>query len=77
MFSSPDEIFEFYKVYGLQEGFPVMQKSCKKGDDGSMSYVTFTCVETASQKEKPIMFCSFNLTKKLDAMLKLEDVWIL
>ena len=42
-FNSADEMFEYYKAYGQQEGFPVMQRSCKKGDDRNMRYVTFTC----------------------------------
>ena len=25
-FNSPDEMFEYYKAYGLQEGFPVMRR---------------------------------------------------
>ncbi|KAH9792798.1 protein FAR1-RELATED SEQUENCE [Citrus sinensis] len=37
-FNSPDEMFEYYKTYGQQEGFPVMRRSCKKGDDGNMRY---------------------------------------
>ena len=42
-FDSPDEMFEYYKTYGLQEGFLVMRRSCRKRDDGSLRYVTFTC----------------------------------
>ncbi|KAK9198818.1 hypothetical protein WN944_014004 [Citrus x changshan-huyou] len=42
-FNSPDEISEHYKAYGLQEGFPVMQRFCRNGNDESLRYVTFTC----------------------------------
>ena len=42
-FNSPNEISEHYKAYGLQEGFPVMQRFCRNENDGSLRYVTFTC----------------------------------
>ena len=51
-FDSPDEMFEYYKGYGLQEGFPVMRRSCRKGDDGSLRYVTFTCGRNGKSKAK-------------------------
>ena len=51
-FNSPDEMFEYYKAYGQQEGFPVMRRSCKNGDDGSMRYVTFTCGRNDKSKSK-------------------------
>ena len=40
-FNSPDEMFGYYKAYNQKKRFPVMQRSCKKGDNGSMRYVTF------------------------------------
>ena len=51
-FSSADEMFEYYKAYGIQEGFPVMRRSCRKGDDGSIRYVTFTCGRNGKSKSK-------------------------
>lgn len=41
-FNSLDEMFKYYKAYSLQN-IPVMQRSCKKGDDESIRHVTFTC----------------------------------
>ncbi|KAH9745082.1 protein FAR1-RELATED SEQUENCE [Citrus sinensis] len=49
-FDSPDEMFEYYKAFGLQEGFPVMHRSCRKRDDGSLRYVTFTCRRNGKSK---------------------------
>ncbi|XP_052291708.1 protein FAR1-RELATED SEQUENCE 12-like [Citrus sinensis] len=51
-FDSPDEMFEYYKTYGLQDGFPVMRRSCRKMDDGSLRYVTFTCRRNGTSKAK-------------------------
>ena len=76
-FNSPDEMFEYYKAYGLQEGFLVIRRPCRKLDDGSLRYVTFTCGRNGKSKAKSTNVCRFNQTKKLDAMVNLEDVWIL
>ena len=51
-FNSPNEMFEYYKTYGQQEGFPVMRRSCKKRDDESIRYVTFTCGRNNKSKSK-------------------------
>ena len=51
-FNSPHEMFEYYKAYGQQDGFLVMRRSCKKGDDGNMRYVTFTCGQNDKSKGK-------------------------
>lgn len=32
--------------------------------------------ETLSQKVNAVVFCGFNLIKKLDTILKLEDIWM-
>ncbi|XP_024035513.1 protein FAR1-RELATED SEQUENCE 5-like [Citrus sinensis] len=51
-FDSPDEMFEYYKTYGLQEGFTVIRRSCRKRDDESLRYVTFTCGRNGKSKAK-------------------------
>ena len=51
-FNSSDEMFEYYKAYGLQEEFPVMRRSYRKGDDRSLKYVTFTCGRNGKSKAK-------------------------
>ena len=40
----------------------------------NIRYVTFTCGGNNKSKSKSNYVCDINLTKKLDAMLKLEDV---
>ncbi|KAH9795178.1 protein FAR1-RELATED SEQUENCE [Citrus sinensis] len=52
-FDSPDEMFEYYKAFGLQEGFPVIRRSRRKGDDESLRYVTFACGRNGKSKAKP------------------------
>lgn len=42
-FKDENEVFEFYKKYAYQLGFPVRKRNSKKGDDGIVCYVTFTC----------------------------------
>ncbi|XP_022888418.1 protein FAR-RED IMPAIRED RESPONSE 1-like isoform X1 [Olea europaea var. sylvestris] len=43
MFMDEKEMFEFYKRYAYDVGFPVKKRNSKRGDDGTLRYVTFTC----------------------------------
>ncbi|CAA3002000.1 Hypothetical predicted protein [Olea europaea subsp. europaea] len=42
-FADDIEVFEFYKKYAYQVGFPVRKRNMKRGDDGMVRYVSFTC----------------------------------
>ncbi|XP_022893275.1 protein FAR1-RELATED SEQUENCE 5-like [Olea europaea var. sylvestris] len=42
-FKDENDVFEFYKHYTYQIGFPVRKRNSKKGDDGVVRYVTLTC----------------------------------
>ncbi|CAA2999021.1 uncharacterized protein LOC111375578 [Olea europaea var. sylvestris] len=42
-FADEIEVFEFYKKYAYQVGFPVRKRNTKRGDDGMVQYVSFTC----------------------------------
>ncbi|XP_022861746.1 uncharacterized protein LOC111382106 [Olea europaea var. sylvestris] len=42
-FKDENEVFEFYKHYAYQIGFPVRKRNSKKGDDRVVRYVTLTC----------------------------------
>ncbi|KAH9760448.1 protein FAR1-RELATED SEQUENCE [Citrus sinensis] len=70
-FDSPDEMFEYYKGYGLQEGFPVMRRSCRKGDDGSLRYVTFTCGRNGKSKAKDTNVLRLQPNQKIGCNAKL------
>lgn len=43
MFASADIMFDYYKSYGKQMGFPVNRRTSKRGEDGTLKYVTFCC----------------------------------
>ncbi|XP_022866876.1 protein FAR1-RELATED SEQUENCE 5-like [Olea europaea var. sylvestris] len=43
MFDDEKEMFEFHKKYAYEVGFPVRKRNSKKGDDGVVRYVMFTC----------------------------------
>lgn len=43
MFSDEKEMLDFYKRHAYVVGFPVQKRNSRKGDDGVMRYVTFTC----------------------------------
>ncbi|XP_022879894.1 protein FAR1-RELATED SEQUENCE 5-like isoform X2 [Olea europaea var. sylvestris] len=42
-FKDLKDIFDFYKKYAYAIGFPIKKRNLKKGDDGELRYVTFTC----------------------------------
>ncbi|KAH9726548.1 protein FAR1-RELATED SEQUENCE [Citrus sinensis] len=72
-FDSPDEMFEYYKTYGLQEGFPVMRRSCRKGDDGSLRYVTFTCGRNGKSKAKATNVLRLQPNQKIGCNAKIGE----
>ncbi|CAA2939539.1 Hypothetical predicted protein [Olea europaea subsp. europaea] len=43
MFNNEKEMFEMYKRYAYHIGFSLRKQNSKKGDDGVLRYVTFTC----------------------------------
>ena len=48
LFDNANEMFTYYKTYGKQEGFLVKRRTCKKGSDGIVKYVTFVCGRNGS-----------------------------
>ncbi|XP_022871612.1 protein FAR-RED IMPAIRED RESPONSE 1-like [Olea europaea var. sylvestris] len=42
-FKDENELFDFYKQYAYAVGFLVRKRNSKKGDDGIVRFVTFTC----------------------------------
>ncbi|KAL7213399.1 hypothetical protein ACSBR2_016008 [Camellia fascicularis] len=45
-FGSKDEVHQYYASYARQEGFEVMIKTSRQGDNGSIKYFTLACVRT-------------------------------
>ncbi|XP_022891675.1 protein FAR1-RELATED SEQUENCE 5-like [Olea europaea var. sylvestris] len=43
IFKDEKELFDFYKQYAYVVCFPVRKRNLKKGDDGVVRFVTFTC----------------------------------
>ncbi|XP_022883643.1 protein FAR1-RELATED SEQUENCE 5-like [Olea europaea var. sylvestris] len=42
-FNDENEMFNFYKKYAYNVGFPVRERNSQKDDDGIVRYVVFTC----------------------------------
>lgn len=42
-FTDQKEVFDFYKKYAYNVGFPVKKRNSKKDDAGVLCYVTLTC----------------------------------
>ncbi|KAL7251552.1 hypothetical protein ACSBR1_013398 [Camellia fascicularis] len=45
-FGSKDEAHQYYASYARQEGFEVMIRSSRQGDNGSIKYFTLACART-------------------------------
>ncbi|KAL7220204.1 hypothetical protein ACSBR2_013131 [Camellia fascicularis] len=64
MFGSKDEVHQYYASYAQQEGFEVMIRSSRKGDNGSIKYFTLVCActgktETNEQVQRYDKLCSY------------------
>ena len=42
-FKHANEVFELYKKYAYNVGFPIRKRTLRKGEDGVVKYVTFSC----------------------------------
>ncbi|XP_022847050.1 uncharacterized protein LOC111369679 isoform X1 [Olea europaea var. sylvestris] len=51
-FGDETKVFEFYKRYAYQVGFPVRKRNTKRGDDRMVRYVSFTCSREGQQNSK-------------------------
>ncbi|XP_022868527.1 protein FAR1-RELATED SEQUENCE 5-like [Olea europaea var. sylvestris] len=80
-FQDENEVFEFYKNYAYQIGFPVRKRSSRKDDDGVVRYVTFTCSRegcrlsgtNAIMKPQPTM--QTGCKARLTACSELNGIW--
>ncbi|KAK3225145.1 hypothetical protein Dsin_005007 [Dipteronia sinensis] len=48
LFTSANELFECYKEYRRENGFPVIKRTSSKGDDGKLRYVTYACARSVN-----------------------------
>lgn len=74
-------MFEFYKNHVYQISFPMRKRNSKKGDDGVVRYVTFTCNREgrrisgihAVMKPQPTM--QTGCKARLTACTELRGMW--
>ncbi|XP_038699552.1 protein FAR1-RELATED SEQUENCE 4-like [Tripterygium wilfordii] len=52
VFSTIDEMLNFYRKFGKQKGFSVKRRSLNKDKDGIIKYVTFTCGRSGKLKSQ-------------------------
>ncbi|XP_022861207.1 protein FAR1-RELATED SEQUENCE 5-like [Olea europaea var. sylvestris] len=80
-FKDENEIFEFYKNYAYRVGFPVRKRNSKKGDDGVLRYVTFTCsreghrISASSSSLKPRPTIQTGCKARLAASSEICGTW--
>ncbi|WOL14828.1 protein FAR1-RELATED SEQUENCE 4-like [Canna indica] len=72
MFKSIEELYEFYKTYGNQEGFPVFKKSTKNDKQGRLHFVTLSCGRGGKSRCKRDKLVNPSLTMKIECNAKLN-----
>ena len=79
-FKDENAVLGFYKSYAYDIGFPVRKRNSKKGDDGVVKYVTFTCSRegrrssTANTSLKPQPTTQTGCKARLSACLETYGV---
>ncbi|XP_022869242.1 protein FAR1-RELATED SEQUENCE 5-like [Olea europaea var. sylvestris] len=51
-FNDQEELFEFYKKYAYEVGFPVRRRNSRKGENGVVTYITLTCSREGQRRNK-------------------------
>ncbi|XP_022854679.1 protein FAR1-RELATED SEQUENCE 5-like [Olea europaea var. sylvestris] len=75
-FKDEKEMFEFYKRYAYNVGFPVRKRNSKKGDDGVVRYVTFTCSHEGRRSiKKPQATIPTGCKARLAASADIDGTW--
>ncbi|XP_022873511.1 protein FAR1-RELATED SEQUENCE 5-like [Olea europaea var. sylvestris] len=80
-FQDENKVFEFYKNYAYQVGFPVRKRNSRKGEDGVVRYVTFTCSREGRQSTgsnsilKPQLTMQTGCKARLTACSDLSGSW--
>ncbi|XP_022866686.1 protein FAR1-RELATED SEQUENCE 6-like isoform X2 [Olea europaea var. sylvestris] len=76
-FSDEKDMFDFYKRYAYNVGFPVRKRNSQKDDDGIVRYIVFTCSRESRRSSNTSGYmktqatiqtgCKVRLTTSLDA----------
>ncbi|KAG6482007.1 hypothetical protein ZIOFF_058634 [Zingiber officinale] len=72
IFKSIDELYEYYKTFGNQEGFPVFKKSTKNDKQGRLHFVTLSCGRGGKSRCKREKLVNPILTMKIECNAKLN-----
>ncbi|XP_022883667.1 protein FAR1-RELATED SEQUENCE 5-like [Olea europaea var. sylvestris] len=81
MFNDDKEVYDFYKRYAYDVGFPVRKRNSKKGDDGLLKYATFTCSHegrrpsNASGSLNPQPISQTDCKARISASLDSHGMW--
>ncbi|XP_022899201.1 protein FAR1-RELATED SEQUENCE 5-like [Olea europaea var. sylvestris] len=81
MFNNETEMFEMYKRYAYDIRFPVRRRNSKKGDDGILRYVTFTCSREGRRSSnvsgslKPKSICQTDCKARISASSDCRGRW--
>ncbi|OVA19177.1 FAR1 DNA binding domain [Macleaya cordata] len=82
-FASHEELYDFFKTYARQVGFPIRKRSTNKDGDGVLRWVTFACAwggktnTTFSNSLKPRPNTQTGCKVKITARFELDEKWII
>ncbi|OVA00335.1 FAR1 DNA binding domain [Macleaya cordata] len=84
-FASHEELYDFFKTYARQIGFPVRKRSTNKDKDGVLRWVTFpfACARggktntTFSNRLKPRSNTQTGCKVKITARFELDEKWMI
>ncbi|OVA05733.1 FAR1 DNA binding domain [Macleaya cordata] len=74
VFSSQEEVHQYYTNYGLREGFRVTRRSQRCDDDGIMRYYTLACSRSRKSQSTAKNSLKSNLTTKTQCPAKIRSV---
>ncbi|CAA3020519.1 Hypothetical predicted protein [Olea europaea subsp. europaea] len=80
-FKNENEVYEFYKKYAYNVGFPVRKRNSRRGDDGVVRYITLTCCREShrssntSSSLKPQPTIQTGCKARLTASSDIRGVW--
>ncbi|XP_022855493.1 protein FAR1-RELATED SEQUENCE 5-like [Olea europaea var. sylvestris] len=82
-FKDENEVYEFYKRYAYEVGFPVRRRNSKKDDDGVLQYVTLTCSREGqrsgctSSSLKPQPTIQTGCKARISAAFDYQGFWVI
>ena len=83
IFNTDENLFQYYKSYGIKMGFEITRRSSNRGIDGELKYVTFACSRSRKSKSVSRNILKLHPTIKTDCKAKVtayvcsDETWMI